>query len=319
MDTTGLPLATDASYRPPTVLGHALEPGRREGPYLHYRNGYYYLFWNEGRCCSGTASDYTIWVARSQGSITGPYSGTKVFFASSGNIHGPGHIGIYSACGVERFSYHYYPTDTSVLGENDLSWSGDNWPVAGAVSTMPLVPCAPSGGGGSGGSGGAGGSPAGGRGGGAGIGGAGARGGNGGASAGSGGVGARGGNGGAGTGGANPNGAAGSGGGGAPGGGGGAGGAAASAGRSGEGGTPSGMTGGAAGLSAPGSGGGAGEGGAPGDQDAGTNGGASAGCGCSALPGRSGPEFLLLLAFGLAVSRCRTSRPRRGSETRTQR
>jgi MYXO-CTERM domain-containing protein len=135
---------------PPTVLGHALETGRREGSYVHYHDGSYYLFWNEGSCCDGTASTYTIWVARSQGSITGPYSGNRVFYASNGNINGPGHMGVYSACGVERFTYHSYPTATSVLGENELAWSSDDWPVAGAVSTTPLTPCGNPGSGGSG-------------------------------------------------------------------------------------------------------------------------------------------------------------------------
>jgi hypothetical protein len=135
---------------PPTVLGHALETGRREGSYVHYHDGSYYLFWNEGSCCDGTARTYTIWVARSQGSITGPYSGNRVFYASNGNINGPGHMGVYSACGVERFTYHYYPTATSVLGENELAWSSDDWPVAGAVSTTPLTPCGNPGSGGPG-------------------------------------------------------------------------------------------------------------------------------------------------------------------------
>ena len=151
LDTTGLPLASDTAYKPPTVLGHALETGRREGSYVHSRNGYYFLFWNEGSCCDGTSSTYTIWVARSQGSITGPYSGNKVFYAGSGNIHGPGHMGIYSACGVERFTYHYYPTASSILGENDLTWSSDDWPVAGAMSTTALKPCGNTGQGGVGG------------------------------------------------------------------------------------------------------------------------------------------------------------------------
>ena len=141
LDTTGLPLTSDSAYKPPAVLGHALETGRREASYVHYRNGYYYLFWNEGGCCAGTASTYTIWVARSQGSITGPYSGNRIFYAGGGNVHGPGHIGIYSACGIERFTYHYYPTATSILGENELTWSSDGWPVAGAMSTTPLKPC----------------------------------------------------------------------------------------------------------------------------------------------------------------------------------
>jgi hypothetical protein len=73
-------------------------------------------------------------------------AGDKVFYASTGDIHGPGHMGIYSACGVERFTYHYYPTATSILGENELSWGSDGWPVVGPESTTPLVPCGGTGG-----------------------------------------------------------------------------------------------------------------------------------------------------------------------------
>jgi len=154
LDTTGLPLTTDAAYMPPTVLGASLETGRREGAYLHLHGGMYFLFWNEGSCCSGTSSTYTIWVARSTAGVAGPYTGAKVFYAGGGNVHGPGHIGIYSACGVERFSYHYYPGSASVLGENELSWGSDGWPVAGGTSTKPLVPCTNLGAGGAGGGGG---------------------------------------------------------------------------------------------------------------------------------------------------------------------
>ncbi len=154
-NTTGLPSTADPAYKPPTAPGHPLELGHKEGPYVHYHSGFYYLFWQTGSCCSGAASTYTINMARSS-SITGPYTGDRVFDASRGSIHGPGHIGIYNACGVERFTYHYYPdTGGSVLGENELSWSADGWPVMGPESTTPLKPCGASGNGGASGSGGA--------------------------------------------------------------------------------------------------------------------------------------------------------------------
>ncbi len=141
MDTNGLPLASDPGYQPPMTLGYGLETGGIEGSYVHYHDGYYYLFWNSGGCCSGAASTYEIHVARSA-TISGPYTGEKVWYASNGSIHGPGHMGVYSACGIERFTYHYYPdTGGSVLGENELSWGSDGWPVAGPPSTTPLKPC----------------------------------------------------------------------------------------------------------------------------------------------------------------------------------
>lgn len=145
-EMTGLPGTVDPAYQPPDTPGHPLETGRKEGSYMHYHNGYFYLFYNEGGCCAGTASTYTIWVARSR-NVTGPFAGDKVFYGGSGDIHGPGHIGIYSECGVERFTYHYYPTAVSVLGENELSWDTDGWPVAGPTSSTPLTPCADPGGG----------------------------------------------------------------------------------------------------------------------------------------------------------------------------
>jgi arabinan endo-1,5-alpha-L-arabinosidase len=136
-NNTGLPLASNPKPGTPVLKGH------KEGTYLHYRNGFYYIFWQTGGCCSGTSSTYQINMARSA-SITGPFTGDRVFYATQSalNIHGPGHIGIYQCGDVERFTYHYYPSGGSVLGENALSWGSDGWPVAGAVSATPLkLPC----------------------------------------------------------------------------------------------------------------------------------------------------------------------------------
>lgn len=133
---TGLPSSAD-SAKP----GHPLEPGHIEASYVYYHSGNYYLFWNSGGCCSGASSTYEIHVARAA-DITGPYTGSRIFYASAGSVHGPGQIGIYDQCGASRFTYHYYPdTGGSVLGENELTWSSDGWPVAGAPSTTPLTVC----------------------------------------------------------------------------------------------------------------------------------------------------------------------------------
>jgi beta-xylosidase len=139
-NTTGLPLLSDPSYKPPLHPGYPLATGRKEGAYMHYHNGYYYLFWNTGSCCSGTSSTYAISVSRSR-TITGPFTGDRLFYESTGNIHGPGHMGIYSDCGVEVFTYHYYPTAMSILGINSFSWSDDGWPVPGSQISRPLTPC----------------------------------------------------------------------------------------------------------------------------------------------------------------------------------
>jgi hypothetical protein len=153
-NTTGLPSSSD-----PATPGHPLEPGHIEASYIYFHAGNYYLFWNSGGCCDGASSTYEIHVARSP-SITGPYTGSRIFYASNGSIHGPGQIGVYDQCGASRFTYHYYPdTGGSILGENELTWGSDGWPVVGAPSTTPLAPCGATGTGGAGGSAGTGGNP----------------------------------------------------------------------------------------------------------------------------------------------------------------
>ncbi len=138
---TGLPLVTDPGYKPPASPGYALEQGHKEGPYIHLRDGSYFLFYQTGGCCSGASSTYTIHVARAQ-DIKGPYTGDRTFYSSKGSIHGPGHMGVYDACGFERFTYHYYPdSGGSVIGENELEWEADGWPRVGPESTTPIVPC----------------------------------------------------------------------------------------------------------------------------------------------------------------------------------
>jgi hypothetical protein len=82
-------------------------------------------------------------VARSS-SITGPYTGDRVFYSSQRGlgINGPGHMGIFRCGQEERFTYHYYPTSRSVIGVNRLTWGADGWPIAGPQVTSPLqLPC----------------------------------------------------------------------------------------------------------------------------------------------------------------------------------
>lgn len=129
-NATGLRSAADLTEYP-VALGHI------EASYVHYRNGYYYAFWNDGGCCSGTNSTYKIHMARSA-NLTGPYvdkagtaGGNVTFLASRNGQYGPGHIGILSEGGIDRFTYHYYPNGGSVVGEQTLVWGADGWPVAG--------------------------------------------------------------------------------------------------------------------------------------------------------------------------------------------
>lgn len=112
-----------------------------EASCLTWRDDYYYLFVNWGRCCAGTNSTYEVRIGRSH-AVTGPYldkdgkdlvdgGGTK-FLESTGRFIGPGHIGILKDNGTIWFSYHYYDAATegrSRLALGKLAWTKDGWPV----------------------------------------------------------------------------------------------------------------------------------------------------------------------------------------------
>jgi arabinan endo-1,5-alpha-L-arabinosidase len=101
-----------------------------EASAVNYHNGYFYLFWNTGGCCSGATSTYLIHVARST-DVTGPYTGNRNFLASTSDEHGPGQIGFISQNGTDYYTYHYYPnTGGSVMGLGVLTWGSDGWPVS---------------------------------------------------------------------------------------------------------------------------------------------------------------------------------------------
>ncbi|GGN18512.1 arabinan endo-1,5-alpha-L-arabinosidase [Actinoplanes campanulatus] len=110
-----------------------------EAPFIHYRNGYYYLFMSFDFCCQGASSTYRTMVARST-SITGPYKdragalttaggGTEIL-ASHDSIHGPGHPAVMTDSDADVLIYHYYNSSGAArLGINLLSWSSSGWPT----------------------------------------------------------------------------------------------------------------------------------------------------------------------------------------------
>jgi len=113
-----------------------------EAAHIDYNGGYYYVFFNRGTCCAGTASTYTIYVGRST-NLTGPYldkngkdckaSGGTVFLKSTGRYIGPGQYGY--GCG--KLTYHFYDgNDNGVpkLAINTVTWTG-GWPVAGTLKS----------------------------------------------------------------------------------------------------------------------------------------------------------------------------------------
>jgi arabinan endo-1,5-alpha-L-arabinosidase len=134
--------------------------GEGEGGAMFYRNGYYYLVYNKGGCCSGIASTYYMVIGRSK-SPTGPFldktnrrlkvdgskSGGTVFFKHDDDkgledrYYGPGHFGLFQENGSDYISFHYYapngyyPNEAAnnmggpTLGLALLKWSEDGWPI----------------------------------------------------------------------------------------------------------------------------------------------------------------------------------------------
>jgi arabinan endo-1,5-alpha-L-arabinosidase len=147
--------ATGKRLRPDSpIYSLAAHPQERnnaiEAPFIHYRNGYYYLFVNWDYCCRGAKSTYNIRVGRSR-RITGPYldkngvdllKGGGTLLLSSKHDDGsgapfdakvgPGHAGILTENGVDRFSFHWeYDRNQegrSVLEIRTVNWDRDGWP-----------------------------------------------------------------------------------------------------------------------------------------------------------------------------------------------
>ncbi len=139
----------DSRFTTIANYGGNLSENNVEAAYIHPHpdNGYYYLFVNWDRCCSGTNSSYNIRVGRST-SPTGPFldrdgrdmaqGGGTLFMDANGQMVGnsrfigPGHAGIYRHTdGQDYFTHHFYDGDNRgepSLGIWCLRWEND-WPV----------------------------------------------------------------------------------------------------------------------------------------------------------------------------------------------
>jgi arabinan endo-1,5-alpha-L-arabinosidase len=147
--TTGMRISPDSPIH--SLAAHRVSNRDPiEAAFLHYRRGLYYLFVNWDNCCRGSRSTYNIRIGRSK-RVTGPYEdkdgvdmlqggGTLLLGSKpddgSGALFdakvGPGHAGILSEKGVDRFSFHYeYSRDRngrSVLEIGSLKWDRNGWP-----------------------------------------------------------------------------------------------------------------------------------------------------------------------------------------------
>lgn len=130
-----------------------------EGGAMIYRDGYYYLFYNKGGCCSGIVSSYYMVMGRSKNPrgpfvdkggkpmrvVGSPSGGTIVMKhddsrGQDDRYYGPGHFGMFSENGTDYVSFHYYdpsgyyPNEEAnnqgapTLGIAKLDWGADGWP-----------------------------------------------------------------------------------------------------------------------------------------------------------------------------------------------
>lgn len=113
-----------------------------EGSFVYKKDGYYYLFCSQGRCCEGANSNYHVVYARSE-SLLGPYVTKKGTRALSGNfdtliqgndfVAGPGHNArfITDDNGQDWMIYHGYqmadPHGGRVTFLDPVYWE-NGWP-----------------------------------------------------------------------------------------------------------------------------------------------------------------------------------------------
>lgn len=131
-------LLKDPDAKPLAIANHP----EIEAPFIHQREGWYYLFVNHGLCCRGVRSTYEIVVGRSR-KVEGPYvdrdgnellqaGGTPVL-ASEGRWIGPGHASIVETRDGEMLVHHAYDAEDrgrSKLRLVPLRWE-EGWPVVG--------------------------------------------------------------------------------------------------------------------------------------------------------------------------------------------
>lgn len=154
-----IPLTTDGTAPDGTPIQVA--DTRFEGPFVEYRNGFYYLFVSAGNCCNGGNTAYRVLAGRST-SLTGPYidrkgddlddGGGALLLAGSDRWAGPGHNAIVADdAGNDWIIYHASPRYDITLPSgaqrregliDRIVWSND-WPEIGdgsPSSTRPELP-----------------------------------------------------------------------------------------------------------------------------------------------------------------------------------
>lgn len=144
----GIELSTDGLTVKPGATKTQIAGTAFEGTYIHYRNGYYYLFASIGSCCNGANSTYKTVVGRS-GSLFGPYlskdgestmnNGYTIVIRGDDKFAGTGHNAeiMTDDAGNDWMLYHAYLTSSESRGRltllDKIVWT-DGWPsIAGGV------------------------------------------------------------------------------------------------------------------------------------------------------------------------------------------
>lgn len=112
-----------------------------EAPYVHYRDGFYYLFMSFNHCCRGEDTRYQVRVGRST-SPDGPYydqrgwplylGGGTLLIERDGDNVGTGHADLLKANGVEWLVHHAKnPLEEyrAYLNIREIRWSENGWPT----------------------------------------------------------------------------------------------------------------------------------------------------------------------------------------------
>lgn len=128
-----------------------------EAPFVHFHDGYYYLFVSWDSCCDGAASTYRVAVGRSKNSL-GPYVDTEgnpmlegggtVILESSERWRGPGHNGVLTSPPSEEWPdgkdwmvHHTYDMEHldahRILQVRPLMWGEEGWPEVGEPVATP--------------------------------------------------------------------------------------------------------------------------------------------------------------------------------------
>eukprot|EP00727_Mastigamoeba_balamuthi_P007807 m51a1_g3647 putative endo-arabinosidase (392) ;mRNA; f:197009-198184 len=135
---------------PVTIANRGSYGGAIEAAWVQKIGKYYYLFVNWDKCCAGVSSTYKIMYGRST-KPNGPFvdrsgkdmtaGGGSLWQQTSGNVIGPGHVGIIDAGGSLGLTNHYYDKANNgvpTLQVHSIVIDSSGWPVVGSATTCVL-------------------------------------------------------------------------------------------------------------------------------------------------------------------------------------